>query len=510
MRKIRSLFCLGCFVFAAFVASAQGQLSPGKNFIDMGTASTVSTTSGTVGAGNKEVVEFFMYRCPHCRTSREEVDTWRRNLPKGTTFRRVPLVFGPLDLAHASMYYTLESLGKLEELDARVFQAVQTDRKLLSTPEEQASFFQEAGIAPEAYMKAHSAFSVKAKVSRATREAQALAIDAAPSLVVAGRYLTNPTLAGSASEAIRVAGSLLDRVIAGDTRGLADATVAAKSAVSGQSGSLAAGLVNTPSQTTTSPPATKPPAGGATTGTVVSTGQGGSRPVGVEAGNLYFVQAEYPGEVGLNKDTAPMMFAAIDSQTALSAIRQFHLKRYPSGTPPLLTVRGECTGTSSWGAVVYYRDEGSAATKWAKKHRWGGGCGATPAAAILSAEQACISRGGSCNANRQANALVYVDLAHSGAAPWLAAWASEPSAYMSWGAIGATTRMHDNASYVDSPADAIAKLGKVCAGNYGPRPCFFVSTQWRECLMKYDRSDQAGRCTETRLTPQGFTGAVRH
>jgi thiol:disulfide interchange protein DsbA len=230
MRKIRSLFCLGCFVFATFGVNAQAPLSPGKNFKDVGAASTPSATSANVGAANKEVAEFFMYRCPHCRTSRDEVDAWRKNLPKGTTFRRVPLVFGPLDLAHASMYYTLESLGKLEELDARVFQAVLTDKKLLSTPEEQASFFQDAGIAPEAYIKAYNSFSVKAKVSRAAREAQGLAIDAAPSLVVAGRYVTNPTLAGSASEAIRVAGSLLDRVITGDTRGVADATLAAKSA----------------------------------------------------------------------------------------------------------------------------------------------------------------------------------------------------------------------------------------------------------------------------------------
>jgi len=230
MRNFLRLSFVGCFVFAALVTSAQAQLNPGKNFKDVGAASAPQTTSAVAGTGSKEIVEFFMYRCPHCRTSREEVDTWRKNLPKGTTFRRVPLVFGPLDLAHAGMYYTLESLGKLEELDARVFQAVQTDRKLLSTPEEQATFFQELGIAPDTYLKAYRAFGVPAKVSRATREAQGLAIDAAPSFVVAGRYVTNATVAGSTSEALSVARSVLDRVIAGDTRSLADVTLAATSA----------------------------------------------------------------------------------------------------------------------------------------------------------------------------------------------------------------------------------------------------------------------------------------
>jgi len=460
---------------------------PGKNFRE------ASRTGASTG--KPEVLYFFLYRCPHCMRAAEEVDAWQQQQRSVATVRSVPLIFSELDQRHAAMYYTLQSLGKLDALHAGVFRAVQLEKKSLATVEDQAAYFEPLGIPRGDYLSAAQSPAVASNVARAQRDTRNLSISAAPSIAIANRYITDPELAGSVSQALQVASDVLNRV------------------VSGQSGSLAAGSANTPAQTTTSPPATKPPAagaGGATTGTVVSTGQGGSRPVGVEAGNLYFVQAEYPGAVGLNKDMAPMMFAAIDSQTALSAVRQFHLKRYPSVTPPLLTVRGECTGTSSWGAVVDYVERGSAATNWAHKHRWGGGCGATPAAAILSAEQACISRGGSCNANRQANALVYVDLAHSGAAPWLAAWASEPSAYMSWGAIGATTRMHDNASYVDSPADAIAKLGKVCAGNYGPRPCFFVSTQWRECLMKYDRSDQAGRCTETRLTPQGFTGAVRH
>lgn len=42
-----------------------------------------------------EVIEFFSFACPHCAHLEPTLQSWRKTMPKGVVFRRVPVVFRP-------------------------------------------------------------------------------------------------------------------------------------------------------------------------------------------------------------------------------------------------------------------------------------------------------------------------------------------------------------------------------------------------------------------------------
>eukprot|EP00730_Choanoeca_flexa_P013857 TRINITY_DN5798_c0_g1_i2.p1 TRINITY_DN5798_c0_g1~~TRINITY_DN5798_c0_g1_i2.p1 ORF type:complete len:154 (+),score=1.63 TRINITY_DN5798_c0_g1_i2:50-463(+) len=63
-----------------------------------------------------EVAELFWYGCPHCYAFQPTIEAWSKTLPEDVNFRPFPAMFGGLWNKHGQLFYTLESLGKLEEL----------------------------------------------------------------------------------------------------------------------------------------------------------------------------------------------------------------------------------------------------------------------------------------------------------------------------------------------------------------------------------------------------------
>ena len=45
-------------------------------------------------AGQVQVLEFFLYTCPHCYAFEPTVHEWAKNPPAGVVFSRVPAAFG--------------------------------------------------------------------------------------------------------------------------------------------------------------------------------------------------------------------------------------------------------------------------------------------------------------------------------------------------------------------------------------------------------------------------------
>src|SRR6202035_1331417 len=70
----------------------------------------------SVPAGQVEVLEFFWYACPHCNAIDPLVATWLKTKPGYVTFSRVHVLWNEGDRSLARLYYTLDAMGKLDQM----------------------------------------------------------------------------------------------------------------------------------------------------------------------------------------------------------------------------------------------------------------------------------------------------------------------------------------------------------------------------------------------------------
>jgi thiol:disulfide interchange protein DsbA len=173
-------------------AMAQAAPTEGVHYIRLADAAPAP------GGGKIEVIEFFWYECPHCNALEPALDAWARRLPDDVAFRRVPVWFREVPFgAQQRLFYTLEALGLVPTLHAKVFQTIHAERTRLHTAEDMAAFALKYGADPVAFMTTYNSFGVQTKSQQARQTAAAYRIDAVPAIGVQGRYYTNGNLANT-------------------------------------------------------------------------------------------------------------------------------------------------------------------------------------------------------------------------------------------------------------------------------------------------------------------------
>ena len=185
LRKMLSLFA-AVLAFAAGGALAQ----PATPYAPL------SPPQPTDGSGKIEVIEFFWYGCPHCNAVEPMVNTWLKTLPKDVVFKRIHAYptesWGPM----ASMYYTLEAMGLLDQYHGKVFDAIHKQNVNLNNKAKREEWLKANGIDPVKYNEVEKSFSVSTKVARARQQTQAYKVDSVPRFFVNGKYFTSAEQAG--------------------------------------------------------------------------------------------------------------------------------------------------------------------------------------------------------------------------------------------------------------------------------------------------------------------------
>jgi len=165
-----------------------------------------------VESGNKiEVVEFFQYSCPHCKSYDPVLQGWRKTLPADVEYRRIPISWDDKSVPHVRIYYTLEALGKTNELHSKIFEAMQDKRMPLLKPEEIADYMATNGIDRKQWLDAYNSFSVGARANRAGQVWKAYRVEGTPSMAVDGKYITSPSMVRSTEGSLVVLDSLIQR-----------------------------------------------------------------------------------------------------------------------------------------------------------------------------------------------------------------------------------------------------------------------------------------------------------
>lgn len=164
---------------------------------------TLKTPQPVQAEGKKvEVIEFFMYHCPACYALEPAMLAWVKKQGDGIVFRRIHLPLTGENDPEAHMFLTLEALKLEESLHAKLLSTWHVERRRLKSDADNIDWAVKNGVDKDKYVAAYNSFSVIAKLKSAGRVAGTYEVNSTPTLIVNGRYLTNPSMVDASNPGI--------------------------------------------------------------------------------------------------------------------------------------------------------------------------------------------------------------------------------------------------------------------------------------------------------------------
>ena len=139
-----------------------------------------------------EVIEFFMYHCPHCNALEPQLEQWVKKQGDNIVLKRIHLTAGGPNDPEAHLYLTLEALNKVDEMHAKVFKAIHVDRIRMKDDATVIDWVSKNGIDRATFTSAWNSFGVMTKLRRLPQIIDAYKVDGAPTIVIDGKYQTSP------------------------------------------------------------------------------------------------------------------------------------------------------------------------------------------------------------------------------------------------------------------------------------------------------------------------------
>jgi thiol:disulfide interchange protein DsbA len=175
---------------AAFMAAAAGaHAADFQNGLDFNTVDAPRPETGK----KVEVLEVFMYHCPHCNALEPLMSDWVKKQGDKVVFRRLHMG----DDAQAKAFYTLEAMNALGNgMHEKIFRAIHVERNRLNTDAGLLDFVVKNGVDKTKYLEFFNSFAVQTKVKRGQQLVNQYKLDSSPSLVIDGHYTTSPAVAG--------------------------------------------------------------------------------------------------------------------------------------------------------------------------------------------------------------------------------------------------------------------------------------------------------------------------
>lgn len=190
----------------------QNQWQEGVNYTRLLPAQPTDAAAGQV-----EVLEFFWYACPHCYALEPQVEAWLKSKPANVTFKRVPVLWSPGHRSLARLYYTLEALGKINDMHPAVFKEIHAngDPLIGADPENygeaervQRAFVKKFNISETDFTQTYNSMSVNTALQHADTLVQRYRVSGVPTFVVNGKYIADVGSAGGPDKLLALVSDL--------------------------------------------------------------------------------------------------------------------------------------------------------------------------------------------------------------------------------------------------------------------------------------------------------------
>jgi thiol:disulfide interchange protein DsbA len=202
----RTFIAISLMLFSGLISAQSPKIEEGFDYRILPVVQPVDVK------GKVEVIEFFWYGCPHCYDFEPELSAWVKRQPKDVVFKRVPVAFRDDLMPHSQLYYALESMGKGDALNEKVMYAMHKENKRLLTEADIADWVASQGIDRNTFLATYRSFAVVSKARAAKQLAEAYRIDGVPTIVMQGKYVTSPSIAGTKAKAIAVMDYLEEKI----------------------------------------------------------------------------------------------------------------------------------------------------------------------------------------------------------------------------------------------------------------------------------------------------------
>lgn len=198
MRFLRiAVAAIGLVASTAFASPADPKL--GAEYVNLANPQPVQAVGKKV-----EVLEFFMYTCPHCNVLEPYIAEWVKKQGDKIAFKRVHMPYGANDpVAH--LYLTLEAMGKLEEMHPKVFKAIHVDRVRMNKDDIVINWAAQNGVDKQKFVDTWNSFGVMTKLKRLPQVLNAYKVESVPTLVVDGRFMTSPSIVDASNKGMNEA-----------------------------------------------------------------------------------------------------------------------------------------------------------------------------------------------------------------------------------------------------------------------------------------------------------------
>ncbi len=177
--------------------------------------------------GKVEVLEFFAYGCGHCASLEPALDAWIKKQPADVKLKRVPSPAPLMGIDSTVLYYSLEAMGQINRLHAKIFDTAHVQKIVLGNPAALNTWLEKNGVDPKKYAEVQKSFSVVTKVNRARQMVGQYKLHVTPTMVVNGRFAVEP---GRSSTKVMFAN--IDQLIAQARATLKTASAAAPAGAS--------------------------------------------------------------------------------------------------------------------------------------------------------------------------------------------------------------------------------------------------------------------------------------
>ncbi len=202
MRMTKHLWrFVGAMAMLLLGTTAQAQLSAGKDY-------QLITPPQPVPPGKTvEVIEFFLYGCPHCSHLQPSLHAWLKKKPADIAFRSQPAAFSEDWTQLARTYYAIETLGALDKLHPEVFAAIHKTKKLdpkvlIKDLKPLFAWVGTQGQDVKKFTDAYNSFSVVSKANRTMDTTSAYGVSGTPSIAIDGRFLIAPHMVPTKANAV--------------------------------------------------------------------------------------------------------------------------------------------------------------------------------------------------------------------------------------------------------------------------------------------------------------------
>lgn len=161
--------------------------------------------------GRIEVVELFLYACPHCNMLAPKIEAWAKDKSDYVVIRRVPAIVGAPWADQARAFYTAKKLGILEKAHPALFKSIHEDGEQYADDNSVMQFFIKQGIKQEDFIQAFRSPEVDENVSQARILTVKYGIRGVPALIVNGKYQTAQYFTGTQEKLLEVLDVLVEK-----------------------------------------------------------------------------------------------------------------------------------------------------------------------------------------------------------------------------------------------------------------------------------------------------------